>query len=180
MMSASHIILAAAVACGSSTCPYHNDEFGYFAVFPKIKDTTVCISDGPGGRHGARLLFRRDADCEIIEEPGLGIQAYYSTFYWVNSEVAARELCGDEAVLPSNLKIDGLPVTECRGSDEAVRGWSDVTYIAVAGAPREDGGFVIVVYLDAPPDDVLKFQGTLLRLLKTIKLPHFSARPPGR
>lgn len=175
-MSILQIALASAVVCGSTTCSYHNDEFGYSAVFPKSEETTVCAPEDP---HGTRLLLRRGADCESFEEPGIGIGVYYNALYWANSEVAARALCRNGIVVPTKLKIDGLPVTECRGSDDQVKGWSDENYIAVDGASREDGGLILMVELDAPPGDISKYEGTLLQFLKTIKLPHFSAGSHG-
>jgi hypothetical protein len=177
-MSPLHVVLVAAVACGSTTCPYHNEDFGFSVVFPKDENTTVCVPDA-GGWHGPRLLFRRDADCERLEEPGIGISGFYNTFYRANAEVAARELCGDGVVTRTHLKIDGFPVAVCRGPDELVKGWFDVSYIVVDSAPREDGGMIFTVGLVAPPDDIPKYERTLIQLLKAIKLPHLSAGSHG-
>ncbi len=178
MMSPLHVVLIAAVACGSTTCPYHNEDFGFSVVFPKDENTTVCVPDA-GGWHGPRLIFRRGADCESSEEPSIGISGYYNALYWANAGVAARKFCGDGVVTRTHLKIDGFPVAVCRGPDEFVKGWFVVEYVTVDGASRKDGGLIFTVGLAAPSDQIPKYEPTLIQLLKAIRLPHLSTGSHG-
>jgi hypothetical protein len=151
-------------------CAYHNDEFGFSVEFPKGDGDTICVPDNPGGRNGARLLFRPHANCEKLEEPGIAVSAEYNALHWRNSSAAAKMLCTNGDVMPSSLMIDALPTYKCERTDQPTSSWNELIYIAISSPSATEDGLIITVSLTAPTVTVKTYEPTILKVLRAVKL----------